>query len=254
MQLPAYVINLDSRPDRWASISENLQQVGADAERISAIDADLLGDVATWRIDRGAAACTFSHGKALRRFLETDRPAALILEDDTELASDTGLLLRDKDWWPARTQAIQLHEQIGRPGRLRGVSGRTPSGRDLRRAEHWAGCAAAYLIDREGASAALSVIEDPPHPIDHILFDLRESRTARCFRPVQIVPAMAQQRYGVEDSDLENWRREARAKRDAVSRLRRLYRNLRRMPYGARLGGLSALGKVHSMEVSYSDG
>ena len=39
--IPAYVINLDRRPDRWATISENLERIGVTAERI-AVDARLL--------------------------------------------------------------------------------------------------------------------------------------------------------------------------------------------------------------------
>ena len=254
MRLPVYVINLDRRPDRWAAISENLQRIGVCGERVSAIDAKRLGETAlSWRIDLGAAACTFSHGKALRRFLESGSPAALVLEDDAELAIDTTALLHDRDWWPAGTRAVQLHEQIGRPGRLRAVSGHTPSGRELRRVEGWGGCAAAYLIDREGAWVVLSDIEITKRPIDHILFDLRESRTARRLRPVQIVPAMARQRYGTEDSDLEFWRRDARLARDIPSRMHRLGRNLRRMPYGIRLRMSRRLGKVRNMEVAYRE-
>ena len=99
--LPVYVINLDERTDRWEAILDNLKQLGVVGERISAIDAKRLeGTSASWSIDRGAVACAFSHGKALRRFLESNGPAALVLEDDAELAPDTTALLHDRDWWP----------------------------------------------------------------------------------------------------------------------------------------------------------
>ena len=148
---------------------------------------------------------------------------------------------------------IQLHEQIGQPGRLRAVVGSTPSGRDVLRIARWGGCAASYLIDREGAQRVLAGIDEPRLPIDHMLFDLRESETARCLRPVQVVPAMARQRFGIEDSDLEFWRREARTAPDVPARLRRLRRKLRRIPYGARLRVLLDLGKVREMDVSYRE-
>lgn len=36
MNIPTYAINLDSRPDRWRTLSENLDQVGLTATRIRA--------------------------------------------------------------------------------------------------------------------------------------------------------------------------------------------------------------------------
>ena len=39
-------------------------------------------------VNLGAVACIQSHAKALRRLLETDAEAALILKDDAELAVD----------------------------------------------------------------------------------------------------------------------------------------------------------------------
>ena len=89
--------------------------------------------------------------------------------------------------------------------------------------------------------------------IDRILFDLRESSTARRLRPAQIVPAMARQRFGTEDSDLERWRREARLADDLRSRFCRLRRNFQRMPYAARLRVLYALGTVRTMDTDYAE-
>ena len=56
----------------------------------------------------GAVACIQSHATALRRFLETDAKAALILEDDAELAMDVPTMCEGVDWWPAGTSAISL--------------------------------------------------------------------------------------------------------------------------------------------------
>ena len=123
----------------------------------------------------------------------------------------------------------------------------------MRPIERWDGCAAAYLIDRKGARRVLRAIGRPTMAIDRILFDLRESSTARRLRPVQVVPAMARQRFGIEDSDLERWRRDAREAKDHRYRLRRLRRNLKRMPYAARLRVLYALGTVRTMDTDYAE-
>lgn len=56
----------------------------------------------------GAVACIQSHAKALRRFLETDAEASLILEDDAELAVDVPTMCEGVDWWPVGTRAISL--------------------------------------------------------------------------------------------------------------------------------------------------
>lgn len=99
--IPAFVINLDRRQDRWAATSRDLDRLGIEATRLPALDAqsatkddlapvvDLNGWARKRDLDLGSAACLVSHRNALARFLrETDAPAALILEDDVKLASD----------------------------------------------------------------------------------------------------------------------------------------------------------------------
>ena len=51
--IPAYVINLDRRPDRWKAISANLDRIGVKAERIPAVDARLLEQQEQREIERG---------------------------------------------------------------------------------------------------------------------------------------------------------------------------------------------------------
>ncbi len=265
--LPVFVINLDRRPDRWEAMSAQLDRLGIEAMRIPAVDARLLdaqeewelttnGNPPFWRIDLGAAACVLGHSMAMMAFLGSGAPAALILEDDAELASDTPALLHDTDWWPAGARIVRLEEGGAKHRRpLWGPCGRTPTRRILRRLERWCPNAAAYMIDRRGARMALEAFADPSLPADHILFNLRLSKTARRLRPLQIVPAMARQ----DDnglSDLLSWR----AKRDAKlqgwprrHRWRRLAQNTRQIPYKIRVLALRATGKVEKLPVSYSE-
>ena len=125
MTLPVFVINPDSRPDRWAAMSAQLDRLGIAAERIPAVDARLLaaqeeweqrtnGNAPEWHVDDlGAVACALSHCKAWGALLASRHPAALVLEDDAELASDLPALLESLDWWPAGVSLVRL-ETIGR--------------------------------------------------------------------------------------------------------------------------------------------
>ena len=107
--IPTFVINLDRSKDRWKLISENLDQIGLDATRISAIDKAQLHDhPATLRLGVGHVACLQSHCKAMAAFLATDAPAALVLEDDAELSSAVPDIIRDIDWWPEEHGVVHL--------------------------------------------------------------------------------------------------------------------------------------------------
>ena len=219
--IPAYVINLDRRPDRWETISANLDRIGVKAERVPAVDARLLerqeqrriehGNDPLYKISLGSAANMCSQSTAMERFLRTDAPACLILEDDAELANDTASLLARIDWWPKGTEIIRLEEAapVGRkwrnaPPLWSRPCGRTPSGRALHRTERGYGGSAAYIVNRAGAARAIRAFASPANNTDQILFNLRTSPTARALRPVQVVPAMARQRPE-ESSDLAAW-------------------------------------------------
>src|SRR5262249_52976752 len=94
--IPVLFINLDQSSDRLAFMRRQAERLGLEFERIPAVDAlnvpvDLAGyfaHVQTGKmpiIDDAAVGCYASHLKALRRFEQTDAPAALILEDDAWL-------------------------------------------------------------------------------------------------------------------------------------------------------------------------
>ena len=260
-QLPVYIISLDRRPDRWTEMSEQLDRLGMEAERIPAVDATLLHkqeererqtpvDPRHWRVGIGAAACIFSHRKALARFLESERPAALILEDDAVLATDTSGLLHSLEWWPPGAHVIRLavpnaanaNRNRGK-AYLRDPSGQTPNGRQVRRIERWAGDASAYLIDREGAAMICTAPWNIGLHNDETLFHLHRSPLAQRLRPHQVFPAMARQMHPpLTDSDLEHWR----ARHQKRKRRRSLLRSIR-------FQCLRAVGTVQQLPVPYRE-
>ena len=261
-QLPVYVINLDRRPDRWQAISDNLDRIGVAAQRIPAVDAQQLaerqkeeiarGNGPLFAINLGAAACIQGHRKAMTALLESPHPAALILEDDAELASDTPALLESTDWWPAGAMVVRLEDGLDKLRLLRRPCGATPTGRRLHRFERWMPGSAGYLVNREGARLALEAFADPTETTDHTLFDLRVSEAARRFQTVQIVPAMVRQRERGSASDISSWR-DAAVPKGLERQQFRLKRSLRRFPYKAKLLGLRLTGGVRRGWVGYRD-
>lgn len=253
--IPVYVINLDRRPDRWAVMAEQLDRLGIEAERIPAVDGRNLSDRDRrfgpyGRLLLPAVGCCRSHAAAMRRLLATDAPAALVLEDDIELAEDTPDMLRSVDWWPGSANIIRLeHTFTDRVGELiktwlrKSVEGTTPTSRGLHRIEFWVGGSGAYLIDRAGAKAALGPLQAPRQPADHILFDQPQSRTARKLATFQIVPAMARQRDPWEESDIQ-WQPDPKL----LVRGRRLLA----LPSRAKLKLNRVRGLVHRHGVAYA--
>ena len=253
--LPVFVINLDRRPDRWAAMSAQLDRLGIQATRIAAVDARLLaaqenweqsanGNAPEWHVDPGAVACAYSHRKALRAFLDSGAQAALILEDDVELADDTPALLEAVDWWPPAARVIRLETPVVR-ATLWPASAETPSGRKVHRFERRAWGTAAFLVNRQGAAYMLPHLDNPSMPIDQLFFAHLYSRVARELSALQIVPGMARQID--ETSDLmEHWIKDGQ----------RLYDGwrFRRVPYKARLITLRCMGKVQKRQqgVHYS--
>jgi hypothetical protein len=81
----AFVINLDSRKDRWDSVLSQRDLLSMPLNRISAVTTEQLSDRDVQYAAPGVAATWLSHKKAAREFLATDHQYALILEDDFQL-------------------------------------------------------------------------------------------------------------------------------------------------------------------------
>jgi glycosyl transferase, family 25 len=94
LPIKTYVINLDRSPDRMAFMQGQLDRLGIEYERFPAIDGRELRppvpgvDERSYarlhgrRFHPGEVGCYLSHMQVLRRFLATDAPFALVLEDD----------------------------------------------------------------------------------------------------------------------------------------------------------------------------
>ena len=204
MTIPIFTINLDSRPDRWSLLSENLDGIGLKATRIDAVDKlAVADDPMTLYLGVGHVACYRSHCLAMQAFLGTNAPAALILEDDAELHPSLAEVLADLCWLPPEYGLVKMGTVLdlwdhtvwlGHP------VGSTGHGHELRPIMHRDYGAEGYLINRATAAEALACTTRLS--IDHLLFDLSYSELARKWQPIQLLPAPIRQRpYQLVGSD-----------------------------------------------------
>ena len=91
---PIYCINLDGEPNRWESAEsmfkewevENYTRVSAYEGREDDLS-DILKGTYPDNMTSGEVGCTTSHLKAMKMFLETDAPCALMMEDDCDIST-----------------------------------------------------------------------------------------------------------------------------------------------------------------------
>lgn len=209
--VPVFLINLGSRPDRLAQMKTEFGAAGVEFERIPAVDAlDPDEDLSTWQIDPRVAigtatlCCMLSHFRALRRILDTGVPLAMVAEDDVELSPDLLPLLRNNDWIPKGIGLVQCETSVGRRQHKRLVGPdimATPvQGRILRRLHSRAMGAACYLVTREAAHELIARTKRAL-PADHLLFNPAVSPVFKDVGAALLMPAIAQQTYGIHSSD-----------------------------------------------------
>ena len=89
---PIYCVNLDGQPERWEYMETQFKYWEIENyTRIPAYDGrdDDLSDIITGRypdnMSGGEIGCTTSHLRAMKEFLKTDAPYAIMMEDDCSL-------------------------------------------------------------------------------------------------------------------------------------------------------------------------
>ncbi|KDN12387.1 MULTISPECIES: glycosyltransferase family 25 protein [Snodgrassella] len=106
--LKTFLINLDRRPDRLMFVKQQLENLGIDFERVSAVDGSCLTDEqrAVFNQQRfaleckrkvvdGEIGCALSHQAVWQRMVAENISYALILEDDVQLKPELASLLAD---------------------------------------------------------------------------------------------------------------------------------------------------------------
>lgn len=250
----AAYINLDRAPARRLFMERQLTAAAIAAERISAVDRAApdfqpRGGLKVLRDDvliemnwdgrpyvTGEEACLQSHLVALKRFLATDAPHALIMEDDAELAPDfraaVEAALARSDLW----DAVKL-EGNRKKGARPALTVATLTGPyRLVASMNPAAGTAAYLFSRAGAERVIARIEGVFEPYDNFLATLWRHQ----LRLLDCAPFPARQ--GIAESSRSDKRaRPHRSAGEAFTRWHRhvradfIGRNLRRWPAQIRL-------------------
>lgn len=161
-----FLINLDRSADRLLWMHQQLDALGIEAVRVSAVDGQTLSldhpgldPKGFWRdaamqVRTTDAACYLSHLEALRTFLDTETAYAVILEDDVVLGPDAAGLVEKltADGAPDDWDMVKLTGN----NRLRALTLRPVAGR-FRLGVPWTRClgAAAYLVNRRAAQRYL---------------------------------------------------------------------------------------------------
>lgn len=177
MDLPIFVINLDTEVDRWEELASNASAAGLSLRRVSAMDGRGLPienwsgvDFATAKTQNGREvlpteyACYQSHLTALREFLDEDEPYGLIIEDDVAFDDDTVRRIE------AIIAAVPSFDAIKLTTHRTGLfirAAATSYGDEIGRALHGPqGSAAAYLVTRQGAQKLISKLATMTLPWD----------------------------------------------------------------------------------------
>jgi len=174
--MKAYVINLDSVPERWEHMQRAFAETPFSVVRVSAVSGRELKlpipefDEEKFRRRHGRltnifeVACYLSHIKAMKAFLDSDESHAIICEDDLYPTKDTtrviGRLMESAHFWNI--------------ARITGLSPGTPwkvaslgDGYDLNvQMGRLKGCGA-YIVDRKAAASLVKQLLPMWLPWDH---------------------------------------------------------------------------------------
>jgi glycosyl transferase family 25 len=240
----AYLINLERRSDRLRKMTDQLNALGIDFERVDALDARSVPDgelACRFRDDgplgiipKGDKCCALSHALAWQAFARSGESHAIILEDDVALDHTAAALLRDDAWIPGNVDLLKL-ERYGPPNQRVLIDERVSVGNGHKigrlRSRHTG--AAAYIMSRRAALTLNERVDCWWLPVDHLLFNLNNSPLAELLHPHQMTPAIAHQSTALGGrTDIEEWRVALRrfdwryVKREVV----RAYYELRLLP------------------------
>lgn len=177
--MKAYCINLDSRPDRLAYITNEFGRHGIVFERVSAVDGKDPAIAAAartippmwtgYRISSNMYGCLQSHRKTWQRLLDSGASHAMIFEDDMHLAEGIAAYLED-DWVPKDADVVKL-ETFGTRTHIDRNNGATVAGRRLRRLRSSHIGAGAYVLTAATAQRLLVETETRVAPPDEVIFN-----------------------------------------------------------------------------------
>jgi glycosyl transferase family 25 len=177
VDIPIYWINLANRIDRRDFMKRQFGELGLAATRVEAVTGDEVSpaDIAVYcdprrfrRMSPAECACSLSHLKALRAFLSTSAPVALIFEDDMILSPRLPKFLAGIDPDHLAFDLLRL-ETSEEPIRVLNVA--TIAEIEIVRYLGYDPGSGGYLVSRRGAQKILASRKARERPVDQALFD-----------------------------------------------------------------------------------
>lgn len=176
-----FCINLKRRQDRWQRMQAITQTADIDLVHIEAVDAQnpqnqqkiqsMRYRGPTGIMGSGPIACTLSHAKAWKYFLESDFEYGVFIEDDVILCDDINSIIYDFLSKKPPFDLIKIEcGGSALKGLLLGKVEAEIKGRKLRACYQLATDSAGYIFSRAGAFKALSEIKNCNVGVDHFLF------------------------------------------------------------------------------------
>lgn len=184
-----FVINLDSSRDRLSRITNQLNKLNVEFQRIPAVCGKHLSDDDvsnvtypinhvetktrfTRALTKGEIGCFLSHKICWQLLVESTDQRAVILEDDIEISPKASKYLQNDKWLPADVKLCQLNVPYdGKKGRIDfDICPIDENIRLVRPLYPTPVGGFAYIISREVAAEALSLSTRLPAPVDDFLF------------------------------------------------------------------------------------
>ncbi len=174
----AYIINLDSATDRWASVGKSFAGTQFTIHRVSGVNGHALRlpipeyseKLYRWFHGRptspGHVGCYLSHVKAMREFLTSDDAHALIAEDDLILEPDFEAAIDEAMNYTRSWNVLRLTGlSAGKPAVIGKLSGKYELCIGFGRLKG----TGAYVVDRRAAEALVEGLIPMRLPIDHAM-------------------------------------------------------------------------------------
>lgn len=173
MALPVYVISLASRLDRRESVDAQLRAAGVPFQFFDAVDGrrakpdrvdqDRARQLLGRPLYAGEIGCFLSHLEVMRRFVVSEHPAAVILEDDLAVTGDLATVLRALE--AIRFDVIKLGTSTQKTRRFRRLGPITATAELVRHANVMHGTVG-YAISRRAAMRFLFYSKRICYPVD----------------------------------------------------------------------------------------
>ncbi len=178
MDIRAFVINLDRRPERLSIQSAQLDRLGIPWERIAAVDASTIGDQEYRRrrfhwercLQYPEMGCFLSHQVAWQRIISLQAPG-LVLEDDSILSENAATVLRE---FPFSELAACYNLEAGHARKTisKTAIGEPIEGHRAFQVYYDRGGSGAYVMTPQAAKIALELSQRCTAPADAFLNNL----------------------------------------------------------------------------------